>query len=294
MRKMTGYPIDHLVLPTADLDVARARLTALGFTVAPVGVHPFGTINCCVYLASGAFLELLAIGDKAAAETAIGQGNVFVSRDATYRMLHGEEGFSALVFGTADAAADHRRFQQLRNFRRRHAGIFAAIYRCLPEFGRRRFQAGVCSRSQQEDIFFFTCQRVNTPYVDRSALERHPNGVVGLKNMVLGAGTPRQFKTLLERVASVDTVAARGSELKMAVENGTISVLDPSELQARYGIVDVGTDLRACAAVFAVSDLTAIERLLKSDAIAYERRDRRIIVPAAPGQGATFVFEDAK
>ena len=172
------YPIDHLVLPTADLDVARARLTALGFTVAPVGVHPFGTINCCVYLASGAFLELLAIGDKAAAETAIGQGNVFVSRDATYRMLHGQEGFSALVFGTADAAADHRRFQQLMasppatcwNFRG-HLSMRAGNSDVAG------FKLAFAADRSTADVFFFTCQRLNAPQVDRSALERHPNGV---------------------------------------------------------------------------------------------------------------------
>ncbi|RUU90742.1 VOC family protein, partial [Mesorhizobium sp. M7A.T.Ca.TU.009.01.3.1] len=33
------HPLDHLVLPTHSLDVARARLTALGFVVAPTGIH---------------------------------------------------------------------------------------------------------------------------------------------------------------------------------------------------------------------------------------------------------------
>ena len=48
--------LDHLVLPTTSLAVARDRLTTLGFTVAPDGVHPFGTVNCCIYLADGTFL----------------------------------------------------------------------------------------------------------------------------------------------------------------------------------------------------------------------------------------------
>src|SRR5262245_2548519 len=109
---MTIHPIDHLVLPTADLRVAAARLSALGFTVAPVGVHPFGTTNCCVYLAGGTFLEPLAIGDAAAAALAVRAGNVFVSRDAAFRMHDGQEGFSAIVFGTANAVADHERFNR--------------------------------------------------------------------------------------------------------------------------------------------------------------------------------------
>ena len=54
--------IDHLVLPTDSLGVARARLSALGFTVAPDAQHPFGTGNCCVYLQDGTYLEPLAPG----------------------------------------------------------------------------------------------------------------------------------------------------------------------------------------------------------------------------------------
>ncbi|TIX38964.1 MAG: VOC family protein, partial [Mesorhizobium sp.] len=57
------HPLDHLVLPTASLDVARARLTLLGFTVAPTGIHPFGTENCCVFLTDGTYLEPLAVAD---------------------------------------------------------------------------------------------------------------------------------------------------------------------------------------------------------------------------------------
>ncbi len=75
------HPLDHLVLPTAGLDTARQRLEALGFTVAPMGVHPFGTRNCCVYLADGTFMEPLAIGDAAVADDAARAGNVFVARD---------------------------------------------------------------------------------------------------------------------------------------------------------------------------------------------------------------------
>jgi len=52
MTRTTGiHPLDHLVLPTRSLDVARARLSSLGFVVAPTGIHPFGTENGCVLLA---------------------------------------------------------------------------------------------------------------------------------------------------------------------------------------------------------------------------------------------------
>ena len=101
--------LDHLVMPTADLAVARARLNALGFTVAPEGVHPFGTANCCVYFPGGTFLEPLAVRDAEAVAAAIEGGNVFVARDRLFRAAQGDEGLSALVLATDDADADHER-----------------------------------------------------------------------------------------------------------------------------------------------------------------------------------------
>src|SRR5690606_31308834 len=96
--------------PTADLDLACGRLTRLGFTVAPRGVHPFGTENCCVYFSDNTFIEPLAVADRAATDAAATVGNVFVARDRTYRENLGSEGFSAVVFGSEDADEDHRRY----------------------------------------------------------------------------------------------------------------------------------------------------------------------------------------
>src|SRR5688572_9176655 len=103
-------PLDHVVLPAASLAIARARLTALGFTVAPDGRHPFGTANCCVYLLDGIFLEPLAVDDAEQAGASARASNVFTARDAVYRRDVGNDGFSALVLATGDANADHAAF----------------------------------------------------------------------------------------------------------------------------------------------------------------------------------------
>jgi Glyoxalase-like domain len=288
---MTNYPIDHLVLPTADLAVAAARLSALGFTVAPAGVHPFGTVNCCVYLADGTFLEPLAVGDAAAAALAVRAGNVFVSRDASYRMRQGEEGFSAVVFGTADAAADHERFKQ-------HGisvGEMLEFSRPFVDAAGRSaiagFRLAFAADRGQQDVFFFTCERVNAPQVDRSRLERHLNGVSGLKNVVISAENPFSFSMLFQYLVNSHEVLTGHSGVEVAARNGTISILEPSEAESRFGIGPACGGLRPCAAVFAVADLIALERLLKRGEISYERRGHRIVVPRAPGQGATIAFE---
>ena len=124
-------PLDHVVLPVADLGKARARLTALGFTVAPDGLHPFGTSNCCVYLADGTYLEPLAVNDREKASATAQAGNVFTGRDAAFRRNVGEEGFSALAFTTQDAHEDHEAFVQTGFSAGKYPRILAALRRCL-------------------------------------------------------------------------------------------------------------------------------------------------------------------
>ncbi|MGI9355573.1 MAG: VOC family protein, partial [Rhizobiaceae bacterium] len=104
--------IDHLVLPVKEVDDARARYEALGFTVAPTGQHPFGTENCCIFIADGTFLEPLAIANRETSEAAAIKGNTFIRNDQTYRFRVGDEGFSHLVLKTEDATADHRLYRQ--------------------------------------------------------------------------------------------------------------------------------------------------------------------------------------
>lgn len=291
MRGMT-LPLDHLVLPVAGLDVAQARLGALGFTVAPNGIHPFGTANCCVHLKGGTFLEPLAIGDRSVADAAARDGNVFVARDRAFRDRHGEEGFSALVFGTIDAGADDSRFR---------AGSISAGN--MLEFSRpfvdaqgkadtASFRLAFAAEAASPDIFFFACERVNAPKVDRGALERHANGVSSLTGVVAVGGAPSTHRDFLRQLTGAEAISDDASGFAIDAGNGTVIVVDTDTAKSRYGIAaPAGNGLQLAAAIFGVADLAVAEKLFKANAISYERRDRKILVPPAAGQGTTFVFE---
>lgn len=287
------HPLDHIVLPTATLEGAEARLTALGFTVAPRGVHPFGTENCCVYLADGTFLEPLAVGDAEVAAKAIMAGNVFVARDHTYREDHGPEGFSAIVFGTDDADADHQAYLE--------AGISAGE---KLDFSRRftdrsgksdtvSFKLAFASGRDTPDAFVFACQRVNAPKVDRAALQVHTNGAVSIQSVIAVSDEPTGQLDLLAKASSgVHTVAANGW---LTLPNADIVVMSPADLENKYGLTPEGRSaLRFVAVAFAVDDVTATQQLLVSERIKHHLRDGRLVVPSAPGQGAAFIFEERK
>lgn len=284
-------PLDHLVLPTADLDVARARLTALGFTVAPRGAHPFGTANACVYFADGTFLEPLALADPAVAGRAAAAGNVFVARDRAYRASRGEEGFSALVMATGDAGADHARFARAGI----SAGEMLAFTRPFVDGEGRQdtasFLLAFAAETSSPDCYFFTCERVNAPKVDRSALEKHANGAAGIARIFLSAADPARHAEFLRQVTG-GTLSEGSDGIYLGTAGATVSVLTPEALRVATGI-EAGRDdaLRLCAVSFRLSDPAIAENLLARNNIPCKRREGRIVVAPASGQGAAFAFE---
>lgn len=285
--------IDHLVLPTANLKTARARLSALGFTVAPDGRHPFGTANCCVYLADGTFLEPLAVADESECRDAIKKSNVFVARHEAFRFRRGREGFSAVVFGTDDAAADHERFAgsgwsggPMLEFSRDFVDASGAKDKAS---FRLAFAADACA----PDCLFFTCQRINAPKVDRKALEVHKNGVQRLKSVIMAAPEAAFFGPYVTAACGATVVEmTREDTIVMGAANASIQLMTNQVLQRNFGPLSSGDQgLEARVIIFGVDDLRATQDHLKAQRIECEKFRRRVIVLPAPGQGAIFAFE---
>ncbi|MEO9336880.1 VOC family protein [Mesorhizobium sp. SB112] len=288
---MKLHPLDHLVLPCASLDEARARLTALGFTVSPRGEHPFGTINCCVYFSDGTFIEPLAIGDADKAEQAAKEGNVFVERDKLFRSRNGDNGFSALVLGTEDADADHARFVK--------AGVSAGeILFFSRDFvdasgakDKASFKLAFAADEKSQDAFAFACQRVNVPKVDKSELERHGNGVMRIKGVVAVSATPEKSSEFLTVAAGGQKFAANTTLLP----NTELTVLNAEAFFERYGVASPKSDELVFSAIrFGVADMNATHTLLARNGVDNHKATDFILVPSAPGQGAHIIFEENK
>jgi hypothetical protein len=283
------HPLDHLVLPTQSLDVARTRLTSLGFVVAPTGIHPFGTENCCVFLADGTYLEPLAIGDEQAAMKAIADGNVFVARDRAYRESHGDEGFSAVVLATDHADADHARYVEAGL----SAGDTLSFSRAFTDTSGKSdvasFKLAFAATRVATDAFLFACQRINAPKVDRTALQAHANGATGIVEAVAVSDQPAKEIRLIS-VAVNDPAADGGAFL---LPNATLSVLDPKSFTARFGIpAGPSPKLRFAAIVFAVENADVTSRLLAANSIQHDIARNDIVVRPASGQGAAFIFRE--
>lgn len=289
----TMRPLDHLVIPVTDLRIARSRLTRLGFTVADDARHPFGTENACVFLADKTYLEPLAIGSPADTDAAVRAGNQFVARDRAFRFRNGDEGLSAIVMGTPDADGDHAAF--------RAAGLSAGdplSFSRVMKFPdgteiEPSFKLSFAADLRAPDFFAFTCERVNMPPADRSALERHENGVTGIAKVVLSESEPAAFAGYLRAVTGGDVAGEGNGRLGVSTSNVAIEVVDPATLQNEFGVPRSSErGLRGEAVVFKVADLAATERLLAANGVRHLRSAGMVLVPREPGQGTLFAFSE--
>lgn len=280
----TGSPaIDHCVLPVASLAIARERYEALGFAVAPDAQHPFGTGNACIFLADGTYLEPLAICDTASYESALAEKNSFILRDRNYRLARGEEGFSGIALKTEDAQADHERFTRAGI----SAGARVEFARPLKgadgSVGEARFRLAF-SAPASAGGFCFTCQRMHRSAMGAGSLSEHSNGVVGLHSVTVKV---RDMHEALGYFRKLQGLPAGGSETNsvMRFQNCLVYLEQDAALPA-------DEQIRFDTMTFASTDMDKLRHILTRSNVFWHDRDGAVHVPPAPGQGATFIFQE--
>ena len=286
------------MLPVTSLAICRARMTALGFTVATDARHPFGTENACVFFKDGTYLEPLAVGHRETCEAAALRGNVFVARDQTFRFRRGNEGFSALVLSSDDADQDHKVFRKLTI----SAGSQLRFSRMFKDVAGKEsegsFKLSFAADLRSPDSYFFTCERVNVPKIDRSALENHANGAVSIAEIALGEPNPSDFQYFLQEVLNQRDINAHSFGIELQSGNANIAAYGAEGLKAWYGIGSNchsgsgARGLRFRAFSVGVKSLKAVEKHLKAKKVACRRIAHRLVVDHAPGQGCVIAFEE--
>ena len=290
---MNAAAIDHLVLPVGNLSVARSRLTKLGFTVAPDGLHPFGTANACVFLADGTYLEPLGITNRRQATVAAQKGNVFAARACGFQTSRKREGLSALAIATDDAAADQARFQ-LEGISAGEMLEFARQVKMPDGSGSEaRFRLAFAGDQRAPDFFFFTVQRLDPLPADREALERHSNAVTGIGEVILAADDPGGFAALAEAALGCEPESQVGI-IRFAAANGHVRLASNQDLESELALPASSQTggLLGRAIIFKTADLAVTEITLAANDVTFIRREGRVLVQAAQGQGVLFGFEE--
>lgn len=281
--------VDHLVLPVISLAIARQRWNALGFTVAPDGIHPFGTANCCVFFPEGPYLEPLAVVDHQLCEHAVKDGNTFVIRDRRFRGAQGMECLSGMVLETVDAEGDDQRFRQMGI----SAGHPLEFRRLATDSNGNAIEAGfrlAFADLGSDALFAFSCQRIAPLTVDGN-LRTHQNTARRVSAVVLASKQPEQAASRLGLLLQEEPLR-RGKCLVFMLDGIRIVIAESGSDVPEFGIsAPLTTELSAGAIVIEVEDLGRVQGHLSSNNVAFEKFDGGRVVGRQQGQGIAIVFQ---
>ncbi len=284
--------IDHLVLPVTTLGLARARLTGLGFTVAPDARHPFGTGNCCVFFENRSYFEPLTIQDRDAADAAAAEGLYFVKQLKRFTERHGE-GFAMLALTSGDAEAARQRFDDASL----SAGDTFRFSRMatLPDGSDRDIGVALAFARMPEapDATIFACQHVAPDALFQAQYMDHANTATGIGAVVAVAENPDHFRHLLAVISGDTDIRASPDGIDAAIGRQSVAFVTPAAFRGRYGVEP--PDPRR-GLIFAGIDIVAadLDRVHEHAGAMATRHEGRIVVPSAPGLGAAMAFAESR
>lgn len=223
--------IDHIVHCVNDLDAAIVRFEALGFTMTPRALHPFGTGNALVQM-QGCFIEILSIVEPEKIAPAADGGFSFgpFCRDALAR----REGMAMLVFETGDAHADRAEFAA--------AGL--TTYPVF-DFSRKAklpggkeatvaFSLAFVTHQDMPQAAFFTCQQHAPEYFWKPEYQSHANGAQEIAEIIMVADEPGEWRAFFEGMQGAGSARLDGDLLGVATARGTVTVMTPDAFAGRF------------------------------------------------------------
>lgn len=288
--------IDHFVLVAGNLSDARKNYQRMGFTVAPDGIHPFGTYNANMYFRDGPMVETLSIENHARYAEAIRSGNSFVRNDAAFRAMEGDEGFSHIVVTSTDADRDHAGFLE----RGVSGGDIVSFARPFEQPDGRvetvAAKLAFATHSKARSAFYFTCEDIVVPAIDRSLLLDHKNGALGAKRVISCSREPLTYLDFLEGIFGPTEIRASDNNVDCHLPNGRASIVTPEILAQDFGVEHNHTDadLLHRGLVFVVADLRKTEALFTRNKIPCEWHNERLVTQPRPEPRPFFAFEQRR
>ncbi len=289
MKKNTANSLDHLVLPVSSLEIARKRLSALGFSVAADGHHPFGSANACVFFHDDSYFEPLAVGNAEVYTREADAGNRFLQRDRLYRTRNGDDGFSLIAFTSADAAKDKAAFEHLGFDCGRMVSFRRKVEKADGSSGEIAVNLFITVAEHAPDLALFSCQWLTPKGFDRR-LMAHANSALGIGRIVLSGEVSDETMKYLHGVTGQDRVKRNDRGTSLVLPNVTVSLLNRYGFLKEYGLQVEDRGLRARVVDIIVADLNAVRMVFFASGIVSEEIGKKLVVHPAKGQGYTLAF----
>ncbi len=281
-------PIDHVVVAVHDLDAAVETFRRLGFTVAPVARHPFGTANAVVQF-GGNYIELLAIDDEARIPRAEDGAFSFAAFNRDF--LKRRQGISMLALKSDDAAVDRVAFED--------AGLptyaplsFTRLARAPDgndyEVG---FSVTFTSDPAIREAGFFTCQHHDPGRFWWPAYQRHDNGATSIEAAVMANRDPADYHIFFTHFTGQHDMRSDSLMVSFNLGPDRLDLLAPVTARAMYGM-EVAEDapLRFIALSVRTTDLAAAAVTLRGNGVPFIERMGRLVVPPEAACGVALAF----
>jgi hypothetical protein len=272
--------LDHTAFFVTEIDPAAAALERCGFRLTPFSVQtnrvdgaavPAGTGNRLAMLRNG-YLELLT----ATHDTVLAM--------QLRELVAHHTGLHLAAFGTADAAAEHRR-------------LAAAGFETLPLVDMRRPVGDDFARFSIARIAHGTMPEGRAQFLTHHT-ERlvwpedwldHPNGAEALTALWVAADdvaeAAERYSRFTGRPARTD-----GDIATIRLDRGALHIAAPGYLRAALGITAAGSLPCLVAASIAVASLDRLEACLTASGMVYRRTASTIVVSLPPELGDTVLF----
>ena len=280
--------IDHLVLAVRDLEKAHAFYAALGFTLTPRAVHPWGTTNHLAQL-RGCFLELLAVPEPG--KIAPAKPGEFGFGAFNRDFLARREGMSMLVFQSDDARRDQAEFAA--NGLHTYAPFDFGREAKLPDgtVARVAFSLAFVTDPRMPEAAFFACQQHAPKYFWKLDYQTHANGARSIAKVIMVAPEPPALADFFAKLQGREAVRIDGGALRVATARGRVVVLTPAGFAARFS----GAAPAAATPHFAAFRITGVDPAaqavrLASAGIAHRAFNDAVQVPASAAYGVAIEF----
>lgn len=281
--------LDHIVHAVRNLDAARDFYARLGFAVGARNRHPWGTHNHIVQL-PGFFIELLTLAEP----DQLGGDDMSRLFGAFHQaFLKKHEGFSFLMLESADAAADAAQFRQ--------AKIAASDSLRFERAGKRpdgtgikvAFSLAFADDRLAPDCGFAVCQQHFPENLWNAAFQAHPNGVDGVKGVVLVADNPSDHHIFLSAFSGVRELHSTSNGVSAATPRGVIEIMTPAAWRSYFDSPppDIGDGMRLAAVRLRSREPKKLREILQGAGVETHEHLGRLIVGGNQALGATLIFE---
>ena len=270
--------LDHLILPTRDLDAAERSFKRLGFSLSPRKSYPFGDArieNHLIYM-NGSYIELLALTE----------GDVPFLRS----VLEKRAGLAGLAL-RSDAPESRRE-------RARNLGFDVQCQEFDVNFtvDGKTFEGEFRASLFLDDRYPVSWMQLieeTIPYDRSPFFVPHANTTDRLQKLVIVADD-------LEKVTAIHDVVMDASltEARMPIEwnDGVASyvVMQPDDFGEIYGETTLSDPaLQPCFAAIhlLVDDLAATRTILKENGADFSEKNDSLVISSENADGLTLVFE---